>query len=104
MYYLSWTSYICVTVYIISSLSEDDSERRQDMLLNIILFLGINAALIQVHAQFFMVGCIALGTFGSRIPLLGRQTTISVMDAEFCQKTCLAVNTNFAAVYNGCVD
>ncbi len=71
------------------------------MLLEIILFLGINATLI--HAQFFMVGCIALGTFGSRLPLLGRQTTISVMDAEFCQQTCLAVNTNFAAVYNGCV-
>ncbi|KJA20529.1 hypothetical protein HYPSUDRAFT_43015 [Hypholoma sublateritium FD-334 SS-4] len=69
------------------------------MLLNIVILIGINAAL--TYAQFFMAGCIALGTFGSRLPLLGRQLTISVMDSDFCQQACLAVSANFAAVYNG---
>ncbi len=71
------------------------------MFWKIILSAGIHVAL--TSAQFSLVGCIALGTFGSRLALLGPQITSPIMDVNFCQNACLIANTNFAAVYNGCV-
>ncbi|KJA20530.1 hypothetical protein HYPSUDRAFT_88628 [Hypholoma sublateritium FD-334 SS-4] len=71
------------------------------MLLELILLVGVNAIL--TRAQYSFVGCIAQGTFGSRLALLGPQVTTDIMDVNFCQQACLTVNANFAAVYNGCV-
>lgn len=69
------------------------------MLWKIILFGGMNV--VPTQAQYSFVGCIAQGTFGSRLALLGPHVTTSITDVNFCQQACLTVNAQFAAVYNG---
>lgn len=69
------------------------------------ILLSISLCALLARAQYNFVGCIATGTIGSRLPLLGEQVTIGTMDVNYCFQVCSfpTVNTIYAAVYNGYV-